>query len=344
MTRAERREQQERQRAEKAARQAAAKQVSKPSKPATTPRSQGSSAVNTPTRAQSGKGAPEPPAPREQGGLALFSHLPPPRHMDVKAALQRTRGDVHPSIVRLGLDYANGAVRGADARCVAMLEAFREVVKDYRVPEGKTLQRDLVAHLSVNVGFLVEARPLGTAMGNAIKYLKTYVTHLDGHMDEGDAREAVLDTIDSYIRVRTWWYGMSCCWSVCKMMLTTAQDKVLGCCKVLVDKARDTIADGDVVLTFAMSSVVLKLLLAAKADGKQFRVVVADARPLLEGREMLRRLLAAGVGATYCLTSGLAYIMREVTKVFVGASAVLSNGRGQQVVKKSHSIGQPQER
>lgn len=94
-----------------------------------------------------------------------------------------------------------------------------------------------------------------------------------------------------------------------------------------MDKARDTIADGDVVLTFAMSSVVLKLLLAAKQDGKQFRVVVVDARPLLEGREMLRRLLAAGIGATYCLTSGLAYIMREVTKVFVGAAAVLSNGR-----------------
>lgn len=95
---------------------------------------------------------------------------------------------------------------------------------------------------------------------------------------------------------------------------------------MLVDKARDKIANGDVVLTYAMSSVVLKLLLAAKEDGKQFRVVVADARPLLEGREMMRRLLASGVSVTYCLTSGLAYIMREVTKVFVGAAAVLSNG------------------
>lgn len=104
-----------------------------------------------------------------------------------------------------------------------MLEAFKEVVQvcggcntspwcvdttrhsppfqDYHVPEGKTLQRDLVAHLSSNVGFLVEARPLGTAMGNAIKYLKTYITHLDGQLDEADAREAVLDTIDSYIKV-----------------------------------------------------------------------------------------------------------------------------------------------
>ncbi len=81
--------------------------------------------------------------------------------------------------------------------------------QDYRVPEGKTLQRDLVAHISSNVGFLVEARPLGTAMGNAIKYLKTYITHLDGRLDEADAREAVLDTIDSYIKV---WVGCICDW------------------------------------------------------------------------------------------------------------------------------------
>lgn len=201
MSRAERREQQERQRAEKAARQAAAKQAKPNQKAASVaPPPRSSSVVSTPTRVLPARCTTEPL--REQsGGLALFSHLPPPRHMDVQAALQRARGDVHPVIVRLGLDYARGAVRGANARCIAMLEAFREVVKDYRVPEGKTLQRDLVAHLSVNVGFLVEARPLGTAMGNAIKYLKTYVTHLDGRMDEGDAREEVIETINSYIRV-----------------------------------------------------------------------------------------------------------------------------------------------
>ncbi len=115
---------------------------------------------------------------------------------------------------------------------------------------------------------------------------------------------------------------------------------MLGCCKVLVDKARDKIANGDVVLTYAMSSVVLKLLLAAKEDGKQFRVVVADARPLLEGREMMRRLLASGVSVSYCLTSGLAYIMREVTKVFVGAAAVLSNGMGGLEATHSHTTSQ----
>jgi hypothetical protein len=34
-------------------------------------------------------------------------------------------------------------VRGADARCVAMLEAMKDVVKDYVTPPGKALERDL---------------------------------------------------------------------------------------------------------------------------------------------------------------------------------------------------------
>ena len=55
-------------------------------------------------------------------------------------------------------------------------------------------------------------------------------------------------------------------------------------------------------------------------------MVVVDSRPLLEGREMLRRLLAAGITATYCYISGLSYMMKEATKVFMGAAAVLSNG------------------
>lgn len=49
--------------------------------------------------------------------------------------------------------------------------------------------------------------------------------------------------------------------------------------------------------------------------GKKFRVVVLDSRPLLEGRALLRRLLAAGLAVTYCLLNALAYILKEVTKV-----------------------------
>ncbi len=34
---------------------------------------------------------------------------------------------IHPSIVQLGLKYANGTIMGSNARCVAMLTAFKKV-------------------------------------------------------------------------------------------------------------------------------------------------------------------------------------------------------------------------
>lgn len=67
-------------------------------------------------------------------------------------------------------------------------------------------------------------------------------------------------------------------------------------------------------------------LTTAKKDGKRFRVVVVDSRPLLEGRRLLKSLSEAGVPTTYLNLNAVSYIMRTVSKVFLGAAAMLSNG------------------
>ena len=64
--------------------------------------------------------------------------------------------------------------------------------------------------------------------------------------------------------------------------------------RVLVQHAVSKVYDGDVILTYAYSSVVLEVLLKAAAAGRRFRVVVVDSRPELEGRQTLRRLLQVG--------------------------------------------------
>lgn len=58
---------------------------------------------------------------------------------------------------------------------------------------------------------------------------------------------------------------------------------------ILADEAIVThtlryIYDGDVILTFSRSSIVLSCLLAAHWRGVRFRVIVCDARPKLEGK------------------------------------------------------------
>ena len=53
---------------------------------------------------------------------------------------------------------------------------------------------------------------------------------------------------------------------------------------------------------------------------------MADGRTKFEGKETVRRLVAANIPCTYILLSSSGYVMKEVTKVFMGASALLSNG------------------
>ena len=52
-----------------------------------------------------------------------------------------------------------------------------------------------------------------------------------------------------------------------------------------------------------------------------------DSRPLLEGRDTLEILSCAEISCTYVLLNALSYLMmRELTKAFLGASSLMSNG------------------
>ena len=45
-------------------------------------------------------------------------------------------------------------------------------------------------------------------------------------------------------------------------------------------------------------------------EGKRFKVVVADARPHLEGKVLRQRLIKHGIACTYILLNGLACVIR----------------------------------
>lgn len=61
--------------------------------------------------------------------LSLFLHLDSPRSArSLNAKVQKEQ--IHPSILRLALQYADFKIVGANARCIAMLEAFKDVRQD----------------------------------------------------------------------------------------------------------------------------------------------------------------------------------------------------------------------
>lgn len=89
---------------------------------------------------------------------------------------------------------------------------------------------------------------------------------------------------------------------------------------------QEKITDGDVLLTFACSSLIQFICEEAKRRQVAFRVIVVDSRPGCEGQELLRRLHATGIPCTYVLINAVGYVMAGATKVLLGAHALLANG------------------
>ena len=108
---------------------------------------------------------------------------------------------------------------------------------------------------------------------------------------------------------------------LCQLIDTYIQERITFAGEVVVKHAlqRGLVAEGDVVLTFARSHVV-ESSCSQRAHGARFRVIVVDSRPLLEGKGLRRRLLRAGLSVTYIQLSAVSYVMKDVTRVFLGAA------------------------
>lgn len=245
--------------------------------------------------------------------VPLVSHLYP----SGKPALLTTASrEIHPSVLTLALQLRNLTIAGSTARTLSLLLTLKRVIKAYTTPPSTALSRHLTTHLSHQISFLSSARPLGIAQGNAIRWLKKLISQLDPDLDDNDAKKFLCDAVDSFIR-----------------------EKVTLASEVIASQACSRIeAEGETILIFGKSSVVEKTLLkAAKEEGKKFRVVVVDSRPLFEGRNLAKGLLRAGMReggelngcqVVYSLITGLADVFEQncVTKCFLGASGMLGNG------------------
>ncbi|XP_042519952.1 translation initiation factor eIF-2B subunit delta-like isoform X2 [Macadamia integrifolia] len=236
----------------------------------------------------------------------LFRHLPQYEHGTQLPDLESKfflLDPMHPAIYKVGLQYLAGDISGGNSRCIAMLQAFKETIQDYSTPPEKSLNRDLTAKIGSYVSFFIECRPLSISMGNAIRVLKNRISKLPVTLCEAEAKAALCADIDRFIN-----------------------EKIVLADKVIVRHAVTKIRDGDVLLTYGSSCVVEMMLLYAHELGKQFRVVVVDSRPMLEGQALIRRLVVKGISCTYTHINAVSCIMHEVTRVFLGAASVLSNG------------------
>lgn len=239
---------------------------------------------------------------KENKQVELFSHLytQPRRH-----TVEGVSKDVHPAVLALGFQMSSYELCGSSARCVAMLLAFKEAIQAYTTPLGTSLARHMTTHfLSPQIDFLKSCRPISESMGNAIRFLKKLIVEIDPSVEETEAKSFLCEQIDIFIR-----------------------DRITVTDQAIASSARTQIKPHSVVLTYANSSLVSKTLLQAHADGVPFRVIVADSRPLFEGKNLARTLMRAGLEVEYTPLSGIAHAVKDANLVLLGAHSMLSNGR-----------------
>lgn len=240
-----------------------------------------------------------------------FSHMPISKPQTVEELKK-----VDLAVRSLGLQMLSFDVLGSNARMVAMLTVFRRIFKRYKSPENQALTRHLIPQvLNPQISHLVSCRPLSICQGNAIRWLKLRISQIDVNMPEEEAKEYLCNLIDDFIR-----------------------DKSTLAHQVIANIATEKIVDGDVILTYARSTVVEKTIKKAWADGKKFSLIIIDSSPLHEGKALAKSLLADedvkslladrmnGIRITIGTYAAVGQFVDKATKVLLGASAMMSNG------------------
>ncbi|XP_032572899.1 translation initiation factor eIF-2B subunit delta isoform X2 [Drosophila sechellia] len=300
LSKAERRAIQEAQRAAKAQVQTKKAQPAAKTPPSAAPKEPKLRSVS-PTKAATSSSPGKCPAntPNVDCRVKLFNHL-----VCAKEDSQFINDPlVHPSIARLGVQYAKRTVVGSNARCIAFLHALRQVVHDFETPAKKEFGRSLDAAVKHHVDHLHKCRPLAVSVSNAYKQFKNQLTQLPADVPETELKELLVHFIDTYM-----------------------ENQIGKAAQAISGFLQEKITDGDVLLTFACSSLIQFICEEAKRRQVAFRVIVVDSRPGCEGQELLRRLHATGIPCTYVLINAVGYVMAEATKVLLGAHALLANG------------------
>ena len=82
------------------------------------------------------------------------------------------------------------------------------------------------------------------------------------------------------------------------------------------------ITPGSTVLTYSSSETARAILNRAKGEGKGFRVIVPESRPMCEGRELARELGHRGIPCTLIVDGAISAFIENVHLVLVGADRV----------------------
>jgi ribose 1,5-bisphosphate isomerase len=188
-------------------------------------------------------------------------------------------------------------IQGATNVAINAIKALTEALLRVKTPT----QSRIISLLDEASKILVESRDTEPMMRNGLKYM------------------------ESIIKEKEWINT-----SELNKIIQEASDHILN----IFDKAQERIQEVGsrrihercVILTHCHSSSVSGIMMEAKRQGKDFKVIQTETRPKYQGRITAKELTEAGIDTTMIVDSAARNFMKQVDFVLVGSDAITSEG------------------
>lgn len=256
-------------------------------------------------------------------------------------------------LIKVGLRMNGNLLFGSNHRCVAMLIVFKSIMdelgqdKELASKSSGPLLNELLQSLSKAIEFLDFCRPISVSMTNAHNLIKEEILKLN--RVSTDRAIALVNKQTSQLQITSQdstsptssttqahpsanqlseaeeiYEGQK---QQLKEFIDRFIDEEIGSAqRGICENIFSNIATNDVILVYGCSTIVQNVLLHAKTKGKTFKVIVVDSPPHFNGRRMLSFLNDNSIGVSYTLINSLSFVMRQATKVLLGANSMLANG------------------
>ncbi len=198
--------------------------------------------------------------------------------------------------LKVAEDIKKGSILSSTKAVLASLIALRDLVQEARSAE------ELVEYYSRVVKAFVDARPTSAVLINSLRDL-TYALAIS--LAEGGLEEAKQRAIEEARRIA---------------------ENIRKINREVAIIASRRIEDGDAIMTFSYSTVVLETLRIARDRGKEVTLYTPESRPGGEGFKMAEEAAKLGLKVVAFVDSAIRMFMKDVDKVIVGADAVAANG------------------
>lgn len=177
-------------------------------------------------------------------------------------------------------------------------EGLAALAVDAKASKAKTLA-DFKKEIYSNSKLLAGARPTEPALRNGLAFAKRA---MEAQRDLPAAKSAVCEAVSQY-----------------NESMAEAKQRI-------ADLGAKLIKSGMTVFTHCHSSTVTNILITAKKQGKKFRVINTETRPLYQGRTTATELARARIPVLHIVDSAARRFMAQTDLVIVGADAVTARG------------------